>query len=221
MGTNLVSYRAVMPVARGSAAGAGGINTSSAGFLQQITRIMARAIHLVRAQEQYIGRLEDMIERDPVTGLQSRNGLRASLSRELSRCQRGLSHGGLLVTIEIDNLSAIRRRYGRPAGDAVLRLVARTLEQAIRPMDVAARGGDDAFVLLLSHTTKSESVARAQFLGQQLNNLAMALHGEEIPVRVTLSLQSYGKDDRIDRFFSSGKDGSANTRDSFSSAAPP
>src|SRR6185295_9638211 len=139
---------------------------------------------------------------DELTGIRNRRGFHESFVRELDRCDRGQSGGGLLVLIDLDNFKAINDTYGHAAGDAALRLVAQTLAGEIRLMDTAARLGGDEFVLLLSNTTKGEAAGRAQRLGQLLNNLALAWQGDIIPVRASLGLRAYAKGDKTESVFS-------------------
>ena len=152
-------------------------------------------------QENRIAQLEDLATTDELTGIQNRRGFYEAFVRELDRCERGQSAGGLLILIDLDNFKAANDTYGHLAGDAVLRLVATTLAGEIRQMDVAARLGGDEFVLLLSNTTKEDAAGRAQRLGQRLNNLALAWQGDVIPVHASLGLRAYGKGDKIEAVF--------------------
>lgn len=168
-----------------------------ATLMSYATAMMGRAEAIIAAQGRQISALEDLAMIDRVTGLKNRRGLYDVFARELALCQRELSCGGLLITVELDNYALVKARYGRMAGDAFLRLTAGALIHAVRQMDVAARTGDDEFVLLLSTTTKTagacEAAIRAQDIARQLNNLALAWYGEVIPVQASFSLKSYGK----------------------------
>lgn len=154
------------------------------------------ANHHIAAQQSRIAMLEDLATTDDLTGLKNRRGFYEIFEREIERCNRKTSKGGLLVMIDLDNFKAINDRYGHPAGDSALKLVARTLDQEIRKIDTAVRLGGDEFILLLANTTKAEAAARAQNIVWKLNNLSMAWYGDVIPVQASVGLKSFGAGDQ-------------------------
>ena len=174
---------------------------ATVALLKYAHKMIERAEGTIKAQEDRIKDLEKIATHDELTGIKNRRGFYESFTRELDKCERGISQGGLLVLIDLDNFKTINDVHGHMAGDACLRLVARTLENEIRAMDVVARLGGDEFVILLSNTSKEGAAGRAQNLAWQLNHLSMAWYGEELPIRASLGLRSYGKGDRADRIF--------------------
>lgn len=174
---------------------------ATVALLKYAHEMLDRAEALIESQARRIAALEDLTTTDELTGLKNRRGFFEAFTQDLDRCNRGLSAGGLLILVDLDNFKAVNDTYGHLAGDACLRLVARTLANEIRVMDAAARLGGDEFVLLLSNTTKGEAAARAQDLAWQLNRLALAWYGESIPVRASLGLQGYKAGDGADRVF--------------------
>jgi diguanylate cyclase (GGDEF)-like protein/PAS domain S-box-containing protein len=92
--------------------------------------------------------LREQATHDLLTGL----GNRSLLLAELSRCvtarpgERG-GHLGVLF-VDLDRFKPVNDRYGHTAGDHVLALTARRLEEAVREGDLAARFGGDEFVVL-------------------------------------------------------------------------
>lgn len=145
------------------------------------------------AQQNRIALLEDLATTDDLTGLKNRRGFYEGFTRELECCERGISKGGLIVMIDLDNFKTVNDTFGHQAGDAVLKLVGKTLLNEIRKMDIAARLGGDEFVLLLSNTT--QAATRAQVIGWHLNNLSLAWDGDIIPVRASVGLKSFGAGD--------------------------
>jgi diguanylate cyclase (GGDEF)-like protein len=145
------------------------------------------------AQQNRIALLEDLATTDDLTGLKNRRGFYEGFTRELECCERGISKGGLIVMIDLDNFKTVNDTFGHQAGDAVLKLVGKTLQNEIRKMDIAARLGGDEFVLLLSNTT--QAATRAQVIGWHLNNLSLAWDGNIIPVRASVGLKSFGAGD--------------------------
>lgn len=59
-----------------------------------------------------------------------------------------------IVLIDVNNLSAVNKEYGIPAGDEVLRHVARAVDSTRRYNDLVARLGDDEFGVVLLDCTE-------------------------------------------------------------------
>lgn len=181
--------------------GAGRLVANTMALLEYANRLIEAAEAHIAAQDERINHLINLSVTDELTGLRNRRGFYQAFMGELDRCDRGQSVGGLLVLIDLDNFKTINDTHGHAAGDACLRLVARTIGAQVRAMDTTARLGGDEFVILLSNTTKEEAARRAHTLAWQLNNLALAWYGEEIPVRASLGLKSFGKGDCADKIF--------------------
>jgi diguanylate cyclase (GGDEF)-like protein len=181
--------------------GAGRLVSNTIALLEYANRLIEAAEQHIAHQEQRISQLTTLSITDELTGLRNRRGFYEAFMAELDRCNRGQSSGGLLVLIDLDNFKTINDTHGHPAGDACLRLVARTIADQVRMMDTTARLGGDEFVILLSNTTKEDAAKRAQSLAWQLNNLALAWYGEEIPVRASLGLKSFGSGDCAEKIF--------------------
>lgn len=163
---------------------------------------MLQAAHAKLAQqERRIAQLELQVTRDELTGLMNRNGFYDSFLREVDRTRRGYSEGGLLILVDLDNFGMVKETYGNEAADAALRLIARTLEDNSRAMDVCARMSGDEFVLLLANTKREAALARAQNLIKKLNHLSYVWYGAEIPLRASLGLKDYGRNDTVESMF--------------------
>lgn len=87
-------------------------------------------------------------ETDELTGLTNRRGFRGFLVDALRRANNR-SRTVALAMIDQDNLKPINDSWGHAAGDAALRIVARTLSLVKRDGDCAARLGGDEFALVM------------------------------------------------------------------------
>jgi diguanylate cyclase (GGDEF)-like protein len=85
---------------------------------------------------------------DAVTGCMNHRAMRRRLREEIARATRT---GGSLacLLIDLDDFKLVNDRHGHPAGDAVLRGVARALMGEFRDFDRVARYGGDEFVVIL------------------------------------------------------------------------
>ena len=74
--------------------------------------------------------------------------MRRRLREEIDRATRTGGDLGCLL-IDLDDFKLVNDRHGHPAGDAVLRGVARALQGEFRAFDRVARYGGDEFVVIL------------------------------------------------------------------------
>ncbi len=107
---------------------------------------LARDVTLRYASELELKRLATT---DGLTGLANRRTFDEALDQEWRRAMR-LGERVALLMLDADYFKLYNDRYGHPAGDAVLRLIAETItDQVRRPGDLPARYGGEEFVLLL------------------------------------------------------------------------
>ncbi|WP_395391772.1 GGDEF domain-containing protein [Novosphingobium sp. BL-8A] len=91
-------------------------------------------------------------DHDALTGLHSRPGFLDLSEKVLSG-----DSNSVIALIDIDHFQSINDRFGRAAGDALLRAVGHRLERGIRRSDLAARWSGEAFVVLLPDTQLDEA----------------------------------------------------------------
>lgn len=100
---------------------------------------------------------------DGLTGLLNRRAFDRELyvaTARAARYRRGLT----LIILDIDHFKQVNDRFGHPAGDSVLRAVARIMEEQSRRVDVAARIGGEEFALILPDTPTAAALRLAQRL---------------------------------------------------------
>jgi diguanylate cyclase (GGDEF)-like protein len=174
------------------------IATVALDMLRESHVALEDAHRQITTQKGRIEKLESLATTDELTALANRRGFIEAFDRELDRTTRGLTKGGLLLMIDLDNFKLINDTHGHAAGDAALRLVAETLKGTIRRMDVAGRIGGDEFVLLFSNADVMAAVDRAQQLAMRLNSLNLRWKGEKISIRASIGMRAYAAGDSID-----------------------
>ncbi len=97
-----------------------------------------------------VARLQQLSERDPLTGLLNRRALTPLLQREAGRLHRYGETYALLM-IDIDHFKSINDSHGHAAGDAALVKLAELLRGAAREVDHIVRLGGEEFCILLPH----------------------------------------------------------------------
>jgi diguanylate cyclase (GGDEF)-like protein len=83
---------------------------------------------------------------DPLTRLPLLGFLFGSFEQDLRRAE-SLGRPRTLIHLDIDDFTALNTRYGRAAGDRVLRGVARAIRSTLRPGDTCVRCAGDEFVI--------------------------------------------------------------------------
>jgi diguanylate cyclase (GGDEF)-like protein len=96
---------------------------------------------------------------DAVTGCMNHRAMRRRLQEEIGRAARGDGRLACLL-LDLDNFKLVNDRHGHPAGDALLREVARALQGEFRAFDRVARYGGDEFAVILP-AADLESAAQA------------------------------------------------------------
>ena len=134
----------------------GDVYQHEAGFLpiwnaaMRLGVFIVVAIVLARLREAH-QRERELARTDPLTGVANYRWFGEEAQREMYSSRR---YGGplSLAYIDLDGFKSVNDEHGHGAGDSVLRVVADTLRESLRPTDLVARPGGDEFAVLLPHT---------------------------------------------------------------------
>ena len=128
---------------------------------------------------------ERLATTDGLTGLLNRRSFNAQLEARLREAQRYRKPLSLLL-LDIDHFKKVNDGFGHPAGDAVLRGVARVVQSQARGTDMVARYGGEEMALVLPETDASG----ARVIAERIRSaVAQARHQtEQGALQVTLSI---------------------------------
>lgn len=135
--------------------------------------------------------LEQECITDPLLGIFNRRHLDQRLLEEVLRCQRyDLLFAVLLV--DIDHFKEVNDTWGHQIGDLVLKHLARIFTDALRQTDMVARFGGEEFVILLPHTSGTESYGLAERLRRTVEKtpLVLGVEGNQVEIPITVSIGS-------------------------------
>ncbi|HLW65421.1 MAG TPA: PAS domain S-box protein [Gemmataceae bacterium] len=112
-------------------------------------------------------RLQEMAVTDDLTGLRNRIALRQKLAEE---CQRATRYRLplALVMMDVDHFKSFNDTFGHPAGDEVLRVVAKSLQDKARATDIVSRYGGEEIAILLPNTDLDGATALAERFRQAI-----------------------------------------------------
>jgi len=99
--------------------------------------------------EKRVSELENLAFRDSLTNLANRRYLELKVAQALQDHQQFDREYGLLL-LDLDRFKQVNDNHGHDLGDAVLKVVAQTLLQTLRPVDLVGRWGGEEFLVLMA-----------------------------------------------------------------------
>jgi two-component system, cell cycle response regulator len=130
-------------------------------------------------------RLEQDALTDVLTGLPNRRYLIDRLAHDWAAARRGGTPLACMV-VDIDHFKLVNDTWGHDIGDAVLRAVARVLQQEVRGSDVVCRLGGEEFVVV--STSDFESAMRCAERLRSAIELQVVTEVNSIEEPVTVSI---------------------------------
>ncbi len=164
-------------------AGVFAVVRSADSFEDSTRRMMRQYVENVAAQldkSKLYGRIQSMATRDGLTRLYNRRHFEQFLARELERSRR-FDKKLAVILFDIDNFKHYNDANGHPAGDEVLRQVARIVQKKARTVDLVARYGGEEFVIVLIESGPEGAAERAE-------NLRAAIERQAFPAEETQPL---------------------------------
>ena len=124
---------------------------------------------------------------DELTGVANHGRFQELPNPEIEQVRR-YHHPIGLIMLDIDDFKAVNDTYGHPHGDAVLRHMARVLQENSRDADSPARYGGEELSLILPHTDLEGAHAIAERIRTAVDGLRVARTDGYGVLRVTASL---------------------------------
>ena len=169
---------------------ANGLNLGASDYIAKpfnATVVTARvALHLQVVRQRRM--LERLAHVDGLTGLANRRRFDEVYETEWQRAQRN-GRPLSLALLDIDCFKQYNDHYGHPAGDRVLRSVARTVASFMRrPVDLAARYGGEEIVLLMPDTYAEQAQHVVGGIGRAIEQLTIAHSASTVSPVLTASV---------------------------------
>ena len=125
---------------------------------------------------------------DSLTGLATRRQFDQSLRDAWEQARRS-GQGIALLMVDIDCFKAFNDRFGHPAGDQCLRLVAATLAGcAVRSTDLVARYGGEEFAVVVASTPLAGAPALAERMRRAVEQLQLPSAESGRPVTISIGV---------------------------------
>ncbi len=124
---------------------------------------------------------------DFLTGTANRRAFFEIAAIEVNRASR-YAHPISIIYLDLDGLKTVNDSYGHKAGDALLRLVGRTISRSLRTSDLVARVGGDEFCVLLPESGEKAASRAAHRIFERLN---AKMVDENYPTTFSFGVVSY------------------------------
>jgi diguanylate cyclase len=149
---------------------------------------------------------------DALTGLGNRQTMMSHLIGERDRSIR-LKQACCIGLADIDHFKRINDTFGHTTGDRVLRAVAETLRNTVRPYDVLYRYGGEEFLVCLPAASQEAGVQVLERMRASIETLGLTTAtGQPVPVTATFGMAELSADlsveeslDRADTALYDGK----------------
>lgn len=143
--------------------------------------------------------LEQESVTDPLTGIYNRRYLERHLIDEIARASRYRTPLSVLL-VDVDHFKRINDTHGHPAGDLVLKGLARVMAKTVRATDIVARYGGEEIVVLAPNTPKKTARNLAERLRAKIETASFPVPNQTgrksgaLRVTVSIGVACFGPD---------------------------
>lgn len=135
---------------------------------------------------------------DGLTGVYNRRYFDEVLGKEFERVKR-YSRPISLLMIDLDHFKKFNDTYGHPAGDYILKELAKLLSKFVRTVDFVSRYGGEEFMIILFETEKKDAIRSAERLVKLVDQKRFSSFENlpELHLTISVGLATYPEDARI------------------------
>ncbi len=168
---------------------AGAYGPEAVRQLEVVAMQAAESIYRARLFEQ----TERLATTDGLTGLLNHRTFQGRLDEHVASAER---YGKKLSVIlcDIDHFKSVNDTYGHPAGDLVLKAVARTLAKEARGTDLVARYGGEEFAVVMPETDAAGALVIAERIRERIAKLALDTDQGRLQVTMSLGVATFPED---------------------------
>ena len=91
-----------------------------------------------------------------------------------------------ILFLDIDHFKRVNDRYGHDTGDRILRMVATTIANSLRSLDLVCRWGGEEFIIILPNVDAPSLNAAAERIRFFIEKSWLAVHGEHLYTTVSI-----------------------------------
>jgi len=160
------------------------------GELLARVNIHLRLKELYEALQERNRQLQDLANRDGLTGLYNHRYFQEQVGKDFARARR--YHQPLSsVMLDIDHFKKVNDTYGHQTGDVILRTVGKLMLDSLRESDVPARYGGEEFALILYFTDSRGAFEVADRLRRMVETHIFHAGAETLQVTLSAGVATY------------------------------
>ena len=125
--------------------------------------------------------LEQLAQRDQLTGLYNRRWTDGEIAQRLTKRRRRNDQGFAVLMYDIDHFKTINDTYGHEIGDAVLKELSRRVLNMVRTDDVVGRWGGEEFLVIANNVSVEEAAHLAE-------RIRISIESNPFPIIGTLTI---------------------------------
>ena len=137
--------------------------------------------------------VQELAITDSLTGVFNRRYYLERFKEELERSKK-FNYKFCCLMVDIDYFKDYNDRYGHILGDAILRELAKTIQENTRQIDLIGRYGGEEFSIILSETDKDAATLAAGSIRQAVEYKPIRAYDEELKIRVSIGISTFPDD---------------------------
>ena len=135
-------------------------------------------------------RVMRLSQTDELTGLLNLRAFNLLLEKELARVSHSKQTFAILM-VDMDGLRQINDSCGHTAGNRLLQIVARSIENCVRSSDILARYGGDEFVILMPDTGPEQARLCAERIRTEVRNSSLIIKGQQLSTTASIGIACF------------------------------
>ena len=144
------------------------------------------------ARDEHARELAQAASKDPLTGVLNRRGFEEAADERLSNAKAKAS---ALALTDLDHFKCLNDTYGHRAGDQALKVAARRMRNALRPVDLIGRYGGEEFIIWLDSVDLEEAHMICERLRLAIGGIPVSFGALKIDLAVSVGLTPLDRGD--------------------------
>lgn len=160
------------------------------GELLARVNIHLRIKALYEALQEKNRQLQEIANRDGLTGLYNHCYFQEQLAKDFARAQR-YNQPLSCVLFDIDHFKKFNDAYGHQTGDIILKTMGKLITTSIRESDFAARYGGEEFALILYYTAPEGAFDVAERLRGIVEGYEFCKAGDSLRITISAGIATF------------------------------
>ncbi|MES2091654.1 MAG: GGDEF domain-containing protein [Pseudomonadota bacterium] len=149
------------------------------------------------ALEGALARIQDLANRDELTGLPNRRYMLDVLHSRISLFERS-GQSFCLAILDLDHFKQVNDVHGHQVGDEVLKTFAQQSAVALRETDLLARWGGEEFLLLMADSCAPHAAKAIDRIRENLSQVQMTTEAPQLRITFSAGFVQFLSGDTLD-----------------------